>query len=81
MCLRRASWPADNHFLLGSHCRSLALGYFMLTLIMVITGRVLYGETMSGWQKIAVLLAVFGVTAEVMMTRSLPLLALVVIHA
>jgi len=58
--------------------RSLALGYFLLPLIMVITGRVLYGETMSGWQKIAVLLAAFGVTAEVIVVRSLPLVALVV---
>jgi len=37
--------------------RSLALGYFLLPLVMVITGRALYGETISGWQKIAVLLA------------------------
>lgn len=58
--------------------RSLALGYFLLPLIMVITGRVLYGDTMSGWQKIAVLLAAFGVTAEVMMVHSLPLVALIV---
>jgi len=58
--------------------RSLALGYFLLPLIMVITGRVLYGDTMSGWQKIAVLLAAFGVTAEVIMVRSLPFVALVV---
>lgn len=40
--------------------RALALGYFLLPLSMVITGRVLYGETMSGWQKIAVLLAACG---------------------
>lgn len=37
--------------------RSLTLGYFLLPLVMVITGRALYGETISGWQKIAVLLA------------------------
>lgn len=58
--------------------RSLALGYFMLPLVMVITGRALYGETMSGWQKIAVLLAACGVMAEEFMVRSLPLVALVV---
>ncbi|MEY8772723.1 EamA family transporter RarD [Erwinia sp. ACCC 02193] len=58
--------------------RSLALGYFLLPLVMVITGRALYGEMMSGWQKIAVLLAACGVTAEVFMVRSLPLVALVV---
>ena len=45
---------------------------------MVLTGRALYGETMSGWQKIAVLLAACGVAAEIMMVRSLPLVALVV---
>ncbi|WP_409076412.1 EamA family transporter RarD (plasmid) [Pantoea sp. C3] len=58
--------------------RSLALGYFLLPLVMVLTGRALYGETMSGWQKIAVLLAACGVAAEIMMVRSLPLVALVV---
>lgn len=58
--------------------RSLALGYFLLPLVMVITGRALYGETISGWQKIAVLFAACGVTAEVLMVRSLSLVALVV---
>ncbi|WLO87092.1 hypothetical protein NHB29_21310 (plasmid) [Pantoea agglomerans] len=58
--------------------RSLALVCFLLSLVMVITGRALYGEMMSGLQKIAVLLAACGVTAEVFMVRSLPLVALVV---
>lgn len=58
--------------------RSLALGYFLLPLVMVLAGRALYGEKLSGWQKVAVLLAACGVAAEVMIVRSLPLVALVV---
>jgi chloramphenicol-sensitive protein RarD len=45
---------------------------------MVLAGRALYGEKLSGWQKVAVLLAACGVAAEVMIVRSLPLVALVV---
>ncbi|WP_428943336.1 EamA family transporter RarD [Pantoea sp. FN060301] len=58
--------------------RALALGYFMLPLVMVVIGRVLYGEKMTAWQKSGVLLTACGVTAHVFMVHALPVVALVV---
>lgn len=48
------------------HGRSLevSLGYFLLPLSMVLTGRLVYGERLSRWQKVAVLCAATGVAHE-----------------
>jgi chloramphenicol-sensitive protein RarD len=42
-----------------------SLGYFLLPLVLVLAGSVLYGEKLSKFQWVAVLLAVFGVGHEV----------------
>lgn len=49
------------------HGRSLevSLGYFLLPLTMILTGRVVYGEHLSHLQKIAAAFATFGVAHEV----------------
>ncbi|GAB7529705.1 EamA family transporter RarD [Pseudomonas sp. 3A(2025)] len=49
------------------HGRSLevSLGYFLLPLTMILTGRVVYGEHLSHLQKIAAAFATFGVGHEV----------------
>lgn len=49
------------------HGRSLevSLGYFLLPLTMIVTGRVVYGEHLSHLQKIAAAFAAFGVGHEV----------------
>lgn len=41
-----------------------AMGYFLLPLVMVVAGRVFYGERLSGFQKAAVAMAVVGVSHE-----------------
>ena len=41
-----------------------AMGYFLLPLAMVVVGRVFYGERLSRFQRVAVLLAVIGVSHE-----------------
>ena len=45
------------------HGRALevSLGYFLLPLVMVLAGRVVYGERLNRWQQLAVLLAALGV--------------------
>ena len=42
-----------------------SLGYFLLPLVLVLAGRFLYGEKLSWFQFVAVLLAVFGVGHEI----------------
>ena len=42
-----------------------SLGYFLLPLVLVLAGRFLYGEKLSRFQFVAVLLAVFGVGHEI----------------
>lgn len=41
-----------------------AMGYFLLPLVMVVAGRVFYGERLSGFQKAAVAMALVGVSHE-----------------
>lgn len=41
-----------------------SLGYFMLPLTMVLTGRLAFKEKLSGWQKLATLSACVGVASE-----------------
>lgn len=48
------------------HNRALqvSLGYFMLPLTMVLTGRLFYQDKLSGWQKLATVSALIGVAHE-----------------
>ncbi len=55
-----------------------SLGYFMLPLTMVLTGRLAYGEQLSGWQKLATAAALVGVTHEVFRVGGFPIEALTV---
>lgn len=53
---------------LAGRALSTSLGYFMLPLTMVICGRIVYKEQLSLLQKVAVVLAFFGVALEVYLT-------------
>ena len=50
---------------LNGHSLDVSLGYFLLPLTMILTGRMVYGEHLSHLQKIAAALATFGVANEV----------------
>lgn len=50
---------------LNGHSLDVSLGYFLLPLTMLITGRLVYGERLSHLQKIAAALAALGVANEV----------------
>jgi len=50
---------------LNGHSLDVSLGYFLLPLTMLITGRLVYGERLSHLQKIAAALATLGVANEV----------------
>ncbi len=49
---------------LNGYSLDVSLGYFLLPLSMVLTGRIVYGERLSYLQKVAVFLAVLGVFNE-----------------
>lgn len=49
---------------LNGHSLDVSLGYFLLPLTMVLTGRIVYGERLSHLQKIAALFATLGVLNE-----------------
>jgi chloramphenicol-sensitive protein RarD len=49
---------------LNGHSLDVSLGYFLLPLTMVLTGRIVYGERLSYLQKIAVCFASLGVINE-----------------
>jgi chloramphenicol-sensitive protein RarD len=49
---------------LNGYSLDVSLGYFLLPLSMVLTGRIVYGERLSRFQKIAVFLATLGVLNE-----------------
>jgi len=49
---------------LNGYSLDVSLGYFLLPLSMVLTGRIVYGERLSYFQKIAVFLATLGVLNE-----------------
>ncbi|MWN04982.1 EamA family transporter RarD [Gilliamella sp. Pas-s95] len=53
---------------LNGHGLSASLGYFLLPLAMVISGQIVYKEKLSFLQKIAVGLAVLGVSIEIYIT-------------
>jgi chloramphenicol-sensitive protein RarD len=50
---------------LHGHAMNVSLGYFMMPLVMVLIGRFYYKDTLSHWQKGAVLLAFLGVVHAV----------------
>jgi len=47
-----------------------SLGYFLLPLVMVVVGRLVYGERLTPWQKAAVFMAAIGVGHEVLRVGS-----------
>lgn len=49
---------------LHGHALPVSLGYFLMPLVMVLIGRVLYGERLSAWQRAAAALAAAGVLWE-----------------
>jgi len=49
---------------LHGRAMEVTLGYFLMPLMLVLIGRVLYGDRMSRWQTVATLLAVAGVANE-----------------
>lgn len=63
---------------LNGHGLDVSLGYFLLPLTMIITGRIVYGEHLSHLQKIAAALAAFGVANELYRTGGFSWTTLVV---
>nr|WP_260525200.1 EamA family transporter RarD [Pseudomonas sp. MWU16-30323] len=63
---------------LNGHGLDVSLGYFLLPLTMVITGRIVYGERLSHLQKIAAALAAVGVANELYRTGGFSWTTLVV---
>lgn len=51
--------------------QEVALGYFLLPLVMVLVGRVFFRDVLTGWQRLAVAAAACGAAAEVFMTGSI----------
>jgi len=63
---------------LNGHGLDVSLGYFLLPLTMILTGRIVYGEHLSHLQKIATALAVVGVANELYRTGGFSWTTLVV---
>lgn len=63
---------------LNGHAQDLAMGYFLMPLTMVLTGRVLFNEGLSRLQSLAVGLALIGVGAELVRHGGVSLVSLVV---
>ncbi|KAA0948355.1 MULTISPECIES: EamA family transporter RarD [unclassified Pseudomonas] len=63
---------------LNGHGLDVSLGYFLLPLTMVITGRIVYGERLSYLQKVAAALAAVGVANELYRTGGFSWTTLVV---
>jgi len=63
---------------LNGHSLDVSLGYFLLPLTMVLTGRIVYGERLSYLQKIAAFLATLGVINELYQVGSFSWATLVV---
>ncbi len=60
-------------FMWGSangHTQDVAMGYFLLPLVMVLVGRVFFRDVISPWQRAAVIAATVGVLAQLILTRS-----------
>jgi len=58
-------WASVNEMALD-----ISLGYFLLPLVMVMVGRMCYGERLDGFQRLAVACALVGVVHELWMTRA-----------
>lgn len=56
----------------------MSMGYFLLPLAMVLSGRIFYGERLSALQQLAVLCALVGVGHEYLQTRSFSWVTLLV---
>ena len=63
---------------LNGHGLDVSLGYFLLPLTMILTGRIVYGEHLAHLQKIATALAVVGVANELYRTGGFSWTTLVV---
>lgn len=63
---------------LHGESQALALGYFLMPLMMVICGRLFFAEKLSRWQRCAVILAAIGVSAQVMLHGELSWVSLLV---
>ncbi len=63
---------------LNGYSLDVSLGYFLLPLTMVLTGRIVYGERLSRLQKVATLLACLGVLNELYQVGSFSWATLVV---
>lgn len=60
-------------FMWGSangHTQDIAMGYFLLPLVMVLVGRALFRDVMSLWQRAAVISAAVGVAAQLVVTHA-----------
>ncbi|WLG93894.1 EamA family transporter RarD [Pseudomonas sp. FP198] len=64
---------------LNGYSLDVSLGYFLLPLSMVLTGRIVYGERLSRFQKIAVFLATLGVLNELWQVGGLSWATLLVV--
>lgn len=56
---------------LHGRAMEVTLGYFLMPLMLVVIGRLLYGDRMSRWQMVATLFAAAGVTNEVLRVGTL----------
>jgi len=56
---------------LNGESQAMALGYFLMPLVMVLCGRVLFAETLTKLQRWAVLLAAIGVSAQILLQGGL----------
>lgn len=63
----------------NGQAQAVALGYFLLPLAMVLVGRVVFGDRLSGWQRAAVLAAAVGVVAELVINRAIGWPALLIV--
>lgn len=63
---------------INGHALAVSLGYFLLPLTLVLTGRWVFGERISRWQSLACLVALLGVANEVILTQHLAWPTLVV---
>jgi chloramphenicol-sensitive protein RarD len=62
---------------LSGRMLEVSLGYFLLPLVLVLVGRVFYGERLRALQRLAVLCALLGVAHELWLTRAFSWVTLV----
>lgn len=59
-------WAPGN-----GHGLAVSLGYFMMPITMVVIGRIAFGDRLSGFQKVACLLAVAGIVNQLAISQTL----------